>query len=211
MNADTPTPDAILQTALGVWGSKVLLTAVELKVFTTLGDRAMTGTELGETLGLHPRGSADFFDALVAMKFLDRDGDGPSARYGNTPAGALYLDEKSPRYVGGIMVMLNARLFKYWNDLPEALRTGQPQNEVKYGEKGDVLKSPVTTTGPAVLAMRAASAAYSRLRRYAYQRDVGDRRWTPYSVKVPAGASTRASMAGRDSSNVDASSSAKRE
>jgi precorrin-6B methylase 2 len=38
--------------------------------------------------------------------------------------------------VGGILVMLNARLFKYWNDLPEALRTGQPQNEVKYGEKG---------------------------------------------------------------------------
>jgi O-methyltransferase domain len=28
------------------------------------------------------------------------------------------------------------RLFKYWQDLPEALRTGQPQNEVKYGEKG---------------------------------------------------------------------------
>jgi cyclopropane fatty-acyl-phospholipid synthase-like methyltransferase len=28
------------------------------------------------------------------------------------------------------------RLFKYWNDLPEALRTGQPQNEVKHGEKG---------------------------------------------------------------------------
>ena len=32
--------------------------------------------------------------------------------------------------------MLNARLFKFWNDLPEALRTGQPQNEIKHGEKG---------------------------------------------------------------------------
>jgi len=38
--------------------------------------------------------------------------------------------------VGGILVMLNARLFKFWNDLPEALRTGKPQNEVKHGEKG---------------------------------------------------------------------------
>ncbi len=54
----------------------------------------------------------------------------------NTPASALYLDEKSPRYIGGILVMLNARLFKYWHDLPEALRTGKPQNEVKHGEKG---------------------------------------------------------------------------
>jgi hypothetical protein len=31
--------------------------------------------------------------------------------------------------------MLNARLFKYWHDLPEALRIGQPQNETKHGEK----------------------------------------------------------------------------
>lgn len=44
----------------------------------------------------------------------------------------------SPRYVGGILVMLNARLFKYWHDLPEALRTGKPQNEIKHGHKGNV-------------------------------------------------------------------------
>ncbi|HEY5892077.1 MAG TPA: methyltransferase [Chthoniobacterales bacterium] len=31
--------------------------------------------------------------------------------------------------------MLNARLFKFWHDLPEALRTGQPQNEIKHGQK----------------------------------------------------------------------------
>jgi hypothetical protein len=31
--------------------------------------------------------------------------------------------------------MLNARLFNYWNDLPEALRTGKPQNETKHGGK----------------------------------------------------------------------------
>jgi cyclopropane fatty-acyl-phospholipid synthase-like methyltransferase len=31
--------------------------------------------------------------------------------------------------------MLNARLFKFWNDLPEALRTGQPQSETKHGGK----------------------------------------------------------------------------
>ena len=32
--------------------------------------------------------------------------------------------------------MLNARLFKFWHDLPEALRTGKPQNEIKHGQKG---------------------------------------------------------------------------
>jgi hypothetical protein len=69
------------------------------------------------------------------MKFLDREGDGPTAKYFNTPAGMLYLDRDSPRYVGGILVMLNERLFKFWHDLPEALRTGKPQNEIKHGQK----------------------------------------------------------------------------
>src|SRR5207247_757312 len=118
------------------WNSKVLLTAVEMELFTRLRDRRLTGAELGAQLGLHPRGISDFFDALVAMRFLDREGDGPQAKYFNTPAGTLYLDQASPRYIGGILVMLNARLFKYWHDLPEALRTGKPQNEEKHGQKG---------------------------------------------------------------------------
>jgi len=126
----------ILQTAFGFWSSKVLLTAVEFGVFTTLGDRRLSGAELGGELGLHPRAISDFYDALVAMKFLERDGDGPGATYRNTPAGALYLDRNSPRYVGGVLEMLNARLFKFWHDLPEALRTGRPQNEIKHGQKG---------------------------------------------------------------------------
>jgi hypothetical protein len=129
-------PDSILQTAFGFWNSKVLLSAVELGVFTTLGQRSLTGDELGKELGLHARAMADFFDALVAMRFLIRQGNGAEAKYSNTPEGALYLDRSSPRYIGGILEMLNARLFKFWHDLPEALRTGKPQNETKYGEKG---------------------------------------------------------------------------
>jgi hypothetical protein len=129
-------PGPILQTAFAFWSSKVLLTAVELGVFTRLGDQRITGQELGAELGLHPRGIKDFFDALVAMQFLDREGEGPSSKYFNTPAGALYLDQTSPRYVGGWLVMLNDRLFKFWHSLPEALRTGRPQNEIKHGQKG---------------------------------------------------------------------------
>jgi len=129
-------PSAILQTAFGFWQSKVLLTAVEFELFTRLGDRRLTGTELGEELQLHPRAIADFFDSLVAMRFLGRDGDGPEAKYFNTPEASLFLDEASPRYIGGLLVMLNKRLFQFWNDLPEALRTGKPQNEIKHGQKG---------------------------------------------------------------------------
>src|SRR5262245_43189497 len=106
----------ILQTAFSFWSAKVLLTAVELGLFTRLAARRLTAAELGRDLELHPRGTYDFFDALVAMGFLGREGEGQDARYHNTEAGLLYLDRKSPRYVGGIMEMLNARLFRYWHD-----------------------------------------------------------------------------------------------
>jgi hypothetical protein len=136
MTEQNHTPDAILQTAFSFWSAKVLLTAVEFGLFTQLGNRRLTGAELGAQLKLHPRAISDFFDALVAMKFLEREGEGAAGKYFNTPEGALFLDEKSPRYIGGILIMLNARLFKFWHDLPEALRTGKPQNEIKHGQKG---------------------------------------------------------------------------
>lgn len=131
-----PDPGRILQTAFAFWSSKVLLTAVEMGLFTKLGTDRLTRDELGTALEIHPRGRADFFDALVSMKYLKRDGNGPDARYANTADGSVFLVRSSPRYIGGILEMLNARLYGFWHDLPEALRTGKPQNEVKHGRKG---------------------------------------------------------------------------
>ncbi|XOV78055.1 MAG: methyltransferase [Aestuariibacter sp.] len=130
-----PNPSYIMQTATGFWASKVLLTAVELDLFTTINDGAMTATQLGEALGLHARGTYDFFDALVALKFLDRNGDGPSGKYKNTPDTFAFLNKKSPAYIGGLAEMLNSRLFGFWNDLGTALKTGQPQSEIKHNGK----------------------------------------------------------------------------
>ena len=126
-------PSHIMQVGSGFWASKVLLTAVEFGVFARLSNGPMTGKELESALELHPRGTWDFLDALVALKFLDRDGDGEHAKYRNTTETAAFLDENSPAYIGGILKMFNARLFGFWNDLGTALRTGQPQNETKNG------------------------------------------------------------------------------
>jgi hypothetical protein len=124
-------PSSIMRTATGFWSSKVLLTAVEFDLFSTVGDGSMTARELGEALGVHPRGRYDFFDALVALGFLHRDGDGPDGKYRNTPETAAFLVRQSPTYIGGMPEMFNSRLFGFWNSLGEALRTGQPQNEIK--------------------------------------------------------------------------------
>lgn len=91
----------------------------------------MSGDEIGDRLGLHPRGIYDFLDALVALKILERDGDGTAGRYRNGVEAAAFLDKTSPTYAGGFLEMANARLYGFWGDLTEALRTGRPQNEIK--------------------------------------------------------------------------------
>jgi SAM-dependent methyltransferase len=85
---------------------------------------------LAKRLNLHPRSARDFFDALVALGMLKRTG----TRYANQPETSLFLDRAKPSYVGGMLEMSNARLYRFWGSLTEGLRTGKPQNEVKTGE-----------------------------------------------------------------------------
>ena len=124
-----PTPDYILQVGFSFWACKMLLSAVELELFTELAKHPLPRTELQGRMGLHPRSARDFFDALVATGFLEREGD----IYRNTPATDLYLDKRKPTYVGGMLEMCNRRLYPFWSHLTEALRTGRPQNEARDG------------------------------------------------------------------------------
>ncbi len=124
-------PSHIMQVGAGFWASKTLLSAVELELFTQLGTGELTGAEISERLGLHASHRYDFLDALVALGFLERDGSGTEARYRNTPQSAAFLVKESPMYIGGILEMANARLYHFWGNLTEGLRTGKPQSEVK--------------------------------------------------------------------------------
>jgi hypothetical protein len=135
MNARETSPERILQLGFAYRAAKALLSAVELDVFSMLADGPLDGEVLRHRLGLHERGAFDFLDALVALRLLDRQGDG---RYANTPEADRYLDRRKPTYVGGLLEMWNARSYGLWGSLTEALRTGQPQNEVKEG--GDVFR-----------------------------------------------------------------------
>jgi SAM-dependent methyltransferase len=123
-------PAKILQLGFGFWGSKALLSAIELGLFTELAGGPRDAEWLRERLRLHPRSARDFFDALVALGMLKRTGQ----LYANTPETDWFLDRKKASYVGGILEMANARLYRFWGSLTEGLRTGKPQNEVKTGE-----------------------------------------------------------------------------
>lgn len=128
---DDISPAHILQIGFGFWASKTLLSAVELELFSHLSDGAKSGPELEAALGLHRRATFDFLDTLLALGLLDRRGSGETAMYANTPATSTFLVKTSPQYIGGILEMANARLYRFWADLTSALTTGLPQNEIK--------------------------------------------------------------------------------
>jgi precorrin-6B methylase 2 len=132
---ESASPDQIFQLGLGFWGSKTLLSAVELGLFSELAHGPLSAEALRGKLRLHARSARDFFDALVALGMLNREGD----RYANTPATDLFLVRSKPSYVGGLLEMANARLYPFWGSLTEALQTGEPQNEAKHG--GDLFES----------------------------------------------------------------------
>ena len=138
MSGAQPNPSHILQIGMGFFASKALLSAVELGVFKTLAGGPMSGERLRQQLGLHRRSAADYLDSLVALGFLLREGDGAAASYANSPDAAAFLDPASPSYLGGILLMANRRLYSFWANLTEALRTGKPQNENKDGAAGDM-------------------------------------------------------------------------
>jgi hypothetical protein len=71
------TPERLLQLGLGFWGSKTVLSAVELGLFSEMAEGPLEAEGLRERLRLHPRSARDFFDALVSLGLLERDQEGP--------------------------------------------------------------------------------------------------------------------------------------
>jgi hypothetical protein len=127
-------------------GSKTLLSATELGLFTVLAGGPLDGESLRLKLGLHPRSARDFFDALVSLGLLDRR----NGKYFNSPEADFYLDRNKPSYAGGILEMCSVRLFSYWGSFTEALRTGLQQNESKNNGKdpfADLYKTPEKLEG----------------------------------------------------------------
>ncbi|RJQ78616.1 methyltransferase domain-containing protein [Pseudonocardiaceae bacterium YIM PH 21723] len=115
--------EPILRLAFAFPGSRTLLSATELGLFTALADGGLDCEQLRERLGVHPRGARDFFDTLVALGMLERE-DGV---YRNTPETARYLDRNSPDYLGGVLELTSIWIFQDWAGLTESLRTGEPR------------------------------------------------------------------------------------
>ena len=143
-------PSSIMQVGLGFWPSKVLLTAVNAGLFTNLAKQPLSLKEIKALFNWNcmDRHASDFLDTLYALKFLKREGINESAIYSNTDETNFFLDKEKPSYIGGILEMMNNRLFGFWAKLDEAMKTGKLQNEAaNHGENlyEAIYKSPEKT------------------------------------------------------------------
>jgi len=136
-NSAQPSPANIMQIGTGFWASKILLSAINFQLFTQLANgKKMPGREIKTSLKLNctDRHFYDFLDALTVFGFLHREGLLETAVYSNSVDTDTFLDKNKPTYIGGILEMMNNRLYRFWGDLEEGLRTGLPQNEAKEGQ-----------------------------------------------------------------------------
>lgn len=119
--------------------AKLLLSALELDVFTVLHGGPADEPTLRERLGLHPRASRDFLNALVALGLLERTGE----QYRNAEIADRHL-VRGPDYGGGFLAGANHVLYPAWGRLSTALRTGRSQAE---GTVEELLADPVRQRG----------------------------------------------------------------
>lgn len=113
----------LMLTMRGFQESRVLLTAVELDLFTAVGDGAQAET-VAARLDTAPRATAQLLNALVAIGALTkRDGV-----FHNTAETARYLVASSPDCLRAGLLH-SVHMWETWNTLTDCVRTGTTKAE----------------------------------------------------------------------------------
>ena len=122
MSAPTgPSPELYFDTIFAYQRSAALKSALELGVFTAIGDGPQAATAIAGVCGVPPRGIRILCDYLTTLGFLTKAGD----RYQLTQDSAVFLDRRSPAYLGGTAEFLySPRLVDYLHRLTDTIRRG---------------------------------------------------------------------------------------
>jgi SAM-dependent methyltransferase len=121
-------PAKFFETMHAYQRTAALKAAIELDLFTAIGDGGETAPGIAERLRAPMRGVRMLCDFLVVMGFLSKSTEGDSgARYGLTPDSAMFLSKKSPAYIGSATVFLgSAFVTDAFKDLTVMVRAGGP-------------------------------------------------------------------------------------
>lgn len=123
------TPERILDTSFGFRASRMLLSALELGVFTELGKGPRSAEQLCRVLGLNMSAAPQWLDSLVSLGFLERDGEHDGAIYLNSREASQFLDRNSDAYIGAQLERIGSRVYSRWDSLIRSLRTGEADPE----------------------------------------------------------------------------------
>ena len=116
-----PTPQLFFQTANAYQQTAALKAAVELELFTAIGEGKTTAVEIADRSSASERGVRILCDYLCVMGFLTKDVNS----YKLTPESALFLDKRSPAYLGSSLeFLLSPMLTEGFKDLTGAVRKG---------------------------------------------------------------------------------------
>ncbi len=111
-------PDEITEMIRGFMASRAILTALELDVFTAIGDGGTAKQIAGKIQGA-VRATEMLLNALVSLKLLEkRDGV-----FHNTPLAARFFVEGTPDSARSAQLH-SANLWKRWSTLTEAVQAG---------------------------------------------------------------------------------------
>ena len=113
----------LMQIISGFWASKTLATAVGLDLFTQLSGRGVDVHQLSQLLQIHPRPAEMLLSGCASLGLLEKRGE----RYHNSPLSEEFLVRGKPYYFGGVITLLDRRLYLPWNRLPEAIKTNRAQ------------------------------------------------------------------------------------
>jgi 2-polyprenyl-3-methyl-5-hydroxy-6-metoxy-1,4-benzoquinol methylase len=119
--AQQPSPLLFFQTINAYQRTEALKAAIELDVFTAIGEGAKTAADIARRCDASERGTRILCDYLTIMGFLNKDGN----NYSLTQDSAVFLDQRSPAYLGGtIEFMSTDRLTDNFKNFAEVVRKG---------------------------------------------------------------------------------------
>ena len=111
--------EQLQSTAVAFQRSRILLTAVELDLFTAVGEGEKTAGEVAAVAGTDPRATDRLMNALCALGLLKKS----NGRYWNTPHASRFLVRGSPEYMANLAHFGN--MWETWSTLTEAVKTGR--------------------------------------------------------------------------------------
>ena len=119
--AQQPSPQLFFQTINAHQRTEALKAAIELEVFTAIGEGNATAADIAKRCQTSEKGMRVLCDFLTTMEMLTKQED----RYALTLDSSVFLDKRSPAYLGGATEFLcSPMLTKGFTHMTEAVRKG---------------------------------------------------------------------------------------